>query len=111
MARLPLLSRLRRHHQAHHDPKRMGRYNFNITFPLCDRLLGTEWSERRSEKREPSDLFRRQGRPRPPSRLPGVARTMSGGRGGTGPGVFTTEGGAHSGAASDDDRRARSENI
>lgn len=50
VARLPLLSRLRRHHQAHHDPKRMGHYNFNITFPLCDRLLGTEWKP--PEKRE-----------------------------------------------------------
>jgi len=32
---------LRRHHQLHHDPARMTRVNFNITFPICDRLFGT----------------------------------------------------------------------
>ena len=32
---------LRRHHQAHHDLRLMQRYNFNITFPICDRLFGT----------------------------------------------------------------------
>lgn len=31
---------LRRHHQAHHDPENMTR-NFNITFPICDRIFGT----------------------------------------------------------------------
>jgi hypothetical protein len=41
VARLPLLSTLRRHHTLHHDPRLMGRYNFNITFPICDRLFGT----------------------------------------------------------------------
>ena len=34
---------LRRHHAAHHDLRLMGRYNFNITFPICDALLGTRW--------------------------------------------------------------------
>jgi hypothetical protein len=43
LARLPLLARLRRHHMVHHDLRRMGRFNFNITFPLCDRLFGTVW--------------------------------------------------------------------
>jgi hypothetical protein len=32
---------LRRHHQSHHDPRNMNRTNFNITFPICDRLFGT----------------------------------------------------------------------
>jgi sterol desaturase/sphingolipid hydroxylase (fatty acid hydroxylase superfamily) len=41
VARLPLLSILRRHHTLHHDPRLMTRYNFNITFPICDRLFGT----------------------------------------------------------------------
>ncbi|MGZ6142284.1 MAG: sterol desaturase family protein [Myxococcales bacterium] len=31
---------LRRAHQTHHDPRNMTR-NFNITFPICDRLFGT----------------------------------------------------------------------
>jgi hypothetical protein len=43
VARLPLLARLRKHHRAHHDLRLMGRYNFNITFPLCDRVFGTAW--------------------------------------------------------------------
>lgn len=32
---------LRRHHQTHHDPRVMSSKNFNITFPICDRLFGT----------------------------------------------------------------------
>jgi hypothetical protein len=43
LARLPLLGRLRRHHTVHHDLRRMGHFNFNISFPLCDWLLGTSW--------------------------------------------------------------------
>lgn len=43
VARLPVMQRLRRHHQAHHDPSKMQRYNFNITFPLADWLFGTAW--------------------------------------------------------------------
>ena len=41
LARVGFLQALRRHHQAHHDPALMGRYNFNITFPICDALFGT----------------------------------------------------------------------
>jgi sterol desaturase/sphingolipid hydroxylase (fatty acid hydroxylase superfamily) len=44
LARLGVLRRLRAHHQAHHDPARMDSWNFNISFPICDRLLGTRWS-------------------------------------------------------------------
>ncbi|HZX96699.1 MAG TPA: sterol desaturase family protein [Myxococcales bacterium] len=36
-----LIEPLRRHHAAHHDPRNMTRGNFNITFPICDRLFGT----------------------------------------------------------------------
>jgi hypothetical protein len=43
VARLPLMARLRHHHQTHHDPSKMQRYNFNITFPLSDWLFGTAW--------------------------------------------------------------------
>lgn len=39
--RLPLVQGIRRHHRLHHDPALMSRYNFNITFPVFDRLLGT----------------------------------------------------------------------
>lgn len=37
---LGLGGRLRLLHQTHHDPQRMTS-NFNITFPICDRLFGT----------------------------------------------------------------------
>jgi sterol desaturase/sphingolipid hydroxylase (fatty acid hydroxylase superfamily) len=50
VARLPLLSTLRRHHTLHHDPRLMTRYNFNITFPICDLLFGTSYgAERRDD--------------------------------------------------------------
>src|SRR5262249_45000374 len=41
VGRLPLVAALRRHHQTHHDPALMARWNFNITFPVGDRLFGT----------------------------------------------------------------------
>ncbi len=41
VARLPGMAVLRRLHTAHHDPTLMQRYNFNITFPICDALFGT----------------------------------------------------------------------
>ena len=40
---IPGLPALRRHHQAHHDPALMTRWNFNITFPVGDRIFGTTW--------------------------------------------------------------------
>ena len=39
--RLPLLRRLRAHHAVHHNKALMTRCNFNITYPICDRLFGT----------------------------------------------------------------------
>lgn len=39
--RIPFMRSLRRLHLAHHDPAQMTRYNFNITYPLCDWLFGT----------------------------------------------------------------------
>ena len=41
LGRVGFLRRLRANHQAHHDPARMNACNFNITFPICDRLFGT----------------------------------------------------------------------
>ena len=40
---------LRRHHQEHHNPRRMQRYNFNITFPIFDYVFGTAWRGERDE--------------------------------------------------------------
>jgi hypothetical protein len=41
IARWPLIGRLKRLHQAHHDPRLMAHYNFNITYPIADALFGT----------------------------------------------------------------------
>lgn len=41
VARTPLLRALRRHHQAHHHPRFMSTCNFNVSFPIADRLFGT----------------------------------------------------------------------
>ena len=39
---------LRRHHAAHHDPARMTRWNFNITFPIADAIVGTTFRPARA---------------------------------------------------------------
>ena len=41
VGRLWVVRRLRRHHTIHHDLRRMTTANFNITFPIADRLFGT----------------------------------------------------------------------
>ena len=41
IGRLPFMSRLRQHHIAHHNRQLMTRYNFNITYPICDVFFGT----------------------------------------------------------------------
>ncbi len=43
VGRLPFMAALRRHHTFHHDLALMGKWNFNITFPICDRLFGTTY--------------------------------------------------------------------
>ncbi|MDJ0698689.1 MAG: sterol desaturase family protein [Woeseiaceae bacterium] len=45
LGRLPLISQLRQHHVTHHNRQLMTRYNFNITYPICDRLFGTLYRE------------------------------------------------------------------
>jgi hypothetical protein len=41
VGRLALVRRLRAHHARHHDPRLMQRYNFNVTVPLFDWIMGT----------------------------------------------------------------------
>lgn len=53
--RLPLIQGIRRHHRLHHDQALMSRYNFNITFPLFDRLFGTSIAERPARPRPAAD--------------------------------------------------------
>ncbi len=45
LGRLPLIENLRKHHLTHHDKRLMTRYNFNITYPICDYLFGTRYRE------------------------------------------------------------------
>lgn len=40
-ARWPVVRTLARLHRRHHDPRCMQHVNFNLVFPLCDRLAGT----------------------------------------------------------------------
>ena len=49
IGRLPFMSRLRQHHLVHHNRKLMTRYNFNITYPICDRLFGTLYRDKRRQ--------------------------------------------------------------
>jgi sterol desaturase/sphingolipid hydroxylase (fatty acid hydroxylase superfamily) len=46
LGRLGFVAALRAHHQAHHDPSLMADWNFNITFPIADRVLGTYYRRR-----------------------------------------------------------------
>lgn len=41
IGRRKLIAKLRAHHAHHHDPRLMQRYNFNVTVPLFDWILGT----------------------------------------------------------------------
>ena len=53
IGRNALIRVLRRHHAMHHTPELMQRWNFNVTVPLADWLLGTVYHE------EPERLLRR----------------------------------------------------
>lgn len=43
IGRLRVTRGLRRHHQRHHAPQLMQRWNFNVTIPLWDHVRGTVW--------------------------------------------------------------------
>ena len=45
LARTRVLARLRKHHTHHHDVALMGKWNFNITFPICDAVMGTSFKD------------------------------------------------------------------
>ena len=52
VGRLRVVAALRRLHTEHHAPALMQRWNFNITFPICDALFGTRY---RGEAGAPGD--------------------------------------------------------
>jgi sterol desaturase/sphingolipid hydroxylase (fatty acid hydroxylase superfamily) len=41
LRRIPGIKRLAKQHTLHHDPAQMAQLNFNITYPIADRLFGT----------------------------------------------------------------------
>jgi sterol desaturase/sphingolipid hydroxylase (fatty acid hydroxylase superfamily) len=41
LGRIPGMAYLREHHLRHHDMRLMSKWNFNITFPIFDRVFGT----------------------------------------------------------------------
>jgi sterol desaturase/sphingolipid hydroxylase (fatty acid hydroxylase superfamily) len=45
LSRTRALARLRKHHTHHHDLALMGKWNFNITFPICDAVMGTRYKD------------------------------------------------------------------
>ncbi|NUQ77442.1 MAG: sterol desaturase family protein [Polyangiaceae bacterium] len=47
IGRMGIIRRLREQHRRHHDPRLMKRWNFNVTFPVFDVILGTAWSPER----------------------------------------------------------------
>ncbi len=49
VARIGVMQSLRQHHRIHHHRKLMQKYNFNITFPLFDRIFGTTYSGQEPE--------------------------------------------------------------
>jgi hypothetical protein len=48
LGRLRVLGWLRRHHQSHHAPHLMRRWNFNVTIPIWDHVRGTVWRPERA---------------------------------------------------------------
>jgi hypothetical protein len=45
VGRLRVTRWLRQHHQRHHAPQLMQRWNFNVTLPIWDHVRGTVWHE------------------------------------------------------------------
>jgi hypothetical protein len=51
IGRSRLIATLRRHHAMHHTPELMQRWNFNVTVPLADWLLGTTYRGQEADER------------------------------------------------------------
>lgn len=41
ISKLPIIKSFRRLHQTHHNPNLMTKYNFNISYPIFDKIFGT----------------------------------------------------------------------
>jgi sterol desaturase/sphingolipid hydroxylase (fatty acid hydroxylase superfamily) len=53
LTRLPGMRALRQHHLRHHELRLMTKFNFNITFPIFDAVLGTTWHAEESAQPAP----------------------------------------------------------
>lgn len=63
VGRLRIITFLRQQHRRHHDPRLMKRWNFNVTVPVFDAILGTLWSPAQEAAREGKRRRRRNGGP------------------------------------------------
>lgn len=54
---IPWLRRMRHHHQLHHNPRLMMKFNFGIVSPLADFLLGTKYKEAIAPKDDDEDHY------------------------------------------------------
>lgn len=55
-----IITRLREHHRRHHQPRLMKRWNFNVTVPVFDWILGTTWTPEREAARADDRASRRR---------------------------------------------------
>lgn len=55
VSKLPILRVLRAHHRTHHKLEIMSKYNFNITWPIADFVMGTIYREPKKTKSDPSE--------------------------------------------------------
>ncbi len=52
----PLIRALKRHHQTHHHQALMNDYNFNITFPIWDWVMGTSYRQSARGEKEATSV-------------------------------------------------------
>lgn len=71
--RLPFIARLAEHHGQHHDWELMARWNFNVSFPLADVILGTSAPKALVEQRR-AEIAARRGHDQVSSADPGPSR-------------------------------------
>lgn len=50
ISKLPMIRSFRKLHQTHHNPALMTTYNFNISYPIFDKLLGTYFMKKKVNK-------------------------------------------------------------
>lgn len=54
VSKLPILRSLRAHHRTHHKLEIMSKYNFNITWPIADFVMGTIYRDPAKSKHSPT---------------------------------------------------------